>query len=76
MRQSASLAAAALPFIGLTSIVGVETITANGFTQRPFAPDATRFIVQPFGRWCNATRFAGEIDTLDDVPSPAAALAR
>ncbi|MEO5961056.1 MAG: prolyl oligopeptidase family serine peptidase, partial [Opitutaceae bacterium] len=43
--------------------------TANGFNQRPFAPDATRFILQPFGRWCNATRFAGEIDTMEAIAS-------
>ena len=43
--------------------------TANGFTQRPFSPDATRFILQPFGRWCNATRFAGEIDTMEAIAS-------
>ena len=43
--------------------------TAPGFTQRPFAPDATRFILQPFGRWCNATRFAGETDTLEAIAS-------
>jgi pimeloyl-ACP methyl ester carboxylesterase len=42
---------------------------ANAFSQRPFAPDATRFVLQPFGRWCNATRFAGEIDTLEAIAS-------
>jgi poly(3-hydroxybutyrate) depolymerase len=46
---------------------------ARDFTQRPFAPDATRFILQPWGRWCNATRFAGDIDSLEAIASVKAA---
>ncbi len=41
--------------------------TPNSWNSRPFEPGADRFILQPFGRYCNANRFAGEVDVLESI---------
>jgi pimeloyl-ACP methyl ester carboxylesterase len=40
---------------------------SNNWNSKPFEPGADRFILQPYGRYCNANRFAGEIDVLEAI---------
>ncbi len=39
------------------------------FTGMPFNPGPDRFILQPYGRYSNASRFAGETDVLEAIAS-------
>ena len=41
----------------------------TGYTSKPFAPGADRFMLQPYGRYTNASRFAGETDGLEAIES-------
>ena len=41
----------------------------TGYTSKPFAAGADRFMLQPYGRYTNASRFAGETDGLEAVES-------
>ena len=41
----------------------------TGYTSKPFAGGADRFMVQPYGRYTNASRFAGETDGLEAIAS-------
>ncbi len=39
----------------------------TGYTSKPFAGGADRFMLQPYGRYTNASRFAGETDGLEAI---------
>jgi pimeloyl-ACP methyl ester carboxylesterase len=39
----------------------------TGYTSKPFAAGADRFMLQPYGRYTNASRFAGETDGLEAI---------
>jgi predicted esterase len=41
----------------------------TGYTSKPFAAAADRFMLQPYGRYTNASRFAGETDGLEAIAS-------
>src|SRR5262245_60331507 len=41
----------------------------TGYTSKPFAAGADRFMLQPYGRYTNASRFAGEADALEAIES-------
>ncbi len=41
----------------------------TGYTSKPFAAGADRFMLQPYGRYTNASRFAGETDGLEAIES-------
>ena len=41
----------------------------TGYTSKPFGPGADRFMLQPYGRYTNASRFAGETDGLEAMAS-------
>ena len=43
----------------------------TGYTSKPFGPGADRFMLQPYGRYTNASRFAGETDGLEAIESVA-----
>lgn len=49
------------------------TKSTTGYAQKPFAAGADRFMLQPYGRYSNANRFAGETDGLEAIESVAAA---
>jgi predicted esterase len=44
-----------------------------GYMSKPFRPGADRFMLQPYGRYTNASRFAGEVDGLEAIESVARA---
>jgi dienelactone hydrolase len=41
----------------------------TGYTAKPFGAGPDRFMVQPYGRYTNASRFAGETDGLEAIAS-------
>lgn len=41
----------------------------TGYTSKPFRAGDDRFMLQPYGRYTNASRFAGEIDGLEAIAS-------
>ena len=41
----------------------------SGYTSKPFGAGADRFMLQPYGRYTNASRFAGETDGLEAIAS-------
>ena len=47
------------------------TKSPTGYTSKPLGPGADRFMLQPYGRYSNASRFAGEIDGLEAIESVA-----
>ena len=49
------------------------TKSTSGYTSKPFGPGADRFMLQPYGRYTNASRFAGEVDGLEAIESVARA---
>ncbi len=40
-----------------------------GYASKPFAAGPDRFLLQPYGRYTNASRFAGETDGLEAIAS-------
>jgi predicted peptidase len=49
------------------------TKSTTGYTSKPLAAGTDRFMLQPYGRYSNASRFAGEIDGLEAIESVAKA---
>jgi len=49
------------------------TKSTTGYTSKPLGPGADRFMLQPYGRYTNANRFAGEVDGLEAIESVAKA---
>lgn len=47
--------------------------STTGYASKPLGPGADRFMLQPYGRYTNASRFAGEIDGLEAIESVARA---
>ncbi len=47
--------------------------STTGYASKPFGPGADRFMLQPYGRYTNASRFAGEVDGLEAIESVARA---
>ena len=47
--------------------------STTGYTSKPFGPGTDRFMLQPYGRYTNASRFAGEVDGLEAIESVARA---
>jgi predicted esterase len=47
------------------------TKSITGYTSKPFGAGADRFMLQPYGRYTNASRFAGETDGLEAIESVA-----
>ena len=47
--------------------------STTGYTSKPLGAGADRFMLQPYGRYTNASRFAGEIDGLEAIESVAKA---
>ena len=45
------------------------TKSLTGYTSKPFRAGADRFMLQPYGRYTNASRFAGETDGLEAIES-------
>ena len=45
------------------------TKSTTGYTSKPFAAGPDRFMLQPYGRYTNASRFAGETDGLEALAS-------
>jgi dienelactone hydrolase len=45
------------------------TKSLTGYASKPFRAGDDRFMVQPYGRYTNANRFAGEIDGLEAIAS-------
>jgi pimeloyl-ACP methyl ester carboxylesterase len=43
--------------------------SVTGYTSKPLGAGADRFMVQPYGRFTNANRFAGEVDGLEAIES-------
>jgi predicted esterase len=41
----------------------------TGYASKPFAAGPDRFMLQPYGRYTNASRFAGETDGLEAIAS-------
>jgi predicted esterase len=41
----------------------------TGYTSKPFGAGSDRFMLQPYGRYTNASRFAGETDGLEAIAS-------
>lgn len=41
----------------------------TGYTSKPFGAGADRFMLQPYGRYTNASRFAGETDGFEAIES-------
>jgi dienelactone hydrolase len=41
----------------------------TGYQSKPFAAGTDRFMLQPYGRYTNASRFAGETDGLEAIES-------
>ncbi len=49
------------------------TKSTTGYSSKPLGPGADRFMLQPYGRYTNANRFAGEVDALEAIESVAKA---
>ena len=49
------------------------TKSTTGYTSKPLRPGSDRFMLQPYGRYTNASRFAGEVDGLEAIESVARA---
>lgn len=49
------------------------TKSPTGYASKPLGPGADRFMLQPYGRYSNASRFAGETDGLEAIASVARA---
>ena len=47
--------------------------STTGYTSKPLGPGPDRFMLQPFSRYTNANRFAGEVDGLEAIESVARA---
>jgi dienelactone hydrolase len=47
--------------------------STTGYASKPFAAGPDRFMLQPYGRYSNASRFAGEVDGLEAIESAARA---
>ena len=47
--------------------------STTGYTSKPLGPGPDRFMLQPYGRYTNASRFAGETDGLEAIESVAKA---
>ena len=47
--------------------------STTGYASKPLGPGADRFMLQPFSRYTNASRFAGETDGLEAIESVATA---
>jgi predicted peptidase len=47
--------------------------STTGYTSKPLGAGAERFMLQPYGRYTNASRFAGETDGLEAIASVATA---
>jgi pimeloyl-ACP methyl ester carboxylesterase len=45
------------------------TKSTTGYTSKPYRAGPDRFMVQPYGRYTNANRFAGEVDGLEAIES-------
>jgi dienelactone hydrolase len=45
------------------------TKSISGYMSKPFAAGPDRFMLQPYGRYTNASRFAGETDGLEAIAS-------
>lgn len=45
------------------------TKSTTGYASKPFAAGPDRFMLQPYGRYTNASRFAGETDGLEAIDS-------
>jgi len=43
--------------------------SVTGYASKPFGAGADRFLLQPYGRYTNASRFAGETDGLEAIAS-------
>lgn len=43
--------------------------SSTGYMSKPFAAGPDRFMLQPYGRYTNASRFAGETDGLEAIDS-------
>ena len=50
------------------------TKSTTGYTSKPLGPGADRFMLQPYSRYTNASRFAGETDGLEAIESVAQGL--
>ena len=49
------------------------TKSTTGYTSKPLGPGADRFMLQPYSRYTNASRFAGETDGFEAIESVAKA---
>ncbi len=49
------------------------TKPTTGYASKPFGPGPDRFMLQPYGRYTNASRFAGETDGLEAIEAVARA---
>jgi pimeloyl-ACP methyl ester carboxylesterase len=49
------------------------TKSTTGYNSKPLGPGPDRFMLQPFSRYTNANRFAGEVDGLEAIESVAKA---
>ena len=49
------------------------TKSTTGYASKPFGPGTDRFMLQPYGRYTNASRVAGEVDGLEAIESVARA---
>ena len=49
------------------------TKSTTGYGSKPLGPGPDRFMLQPYGRYTNASRFAGEVDGLEAIESVAKA---
>jgi dienelactone hydrolase len=45
------------------------TKSVTGYASKPFAAGPDRFMLQPYGRYTNASRVAGEVDGLEAIAS-------
>ena len=58
-----------------TSVLEQQFMTKSptGYASKPLGPGTDRFMLQPYGRYTNASRFAGETDGLEAIESVARA---
>jgi dienelactone hydrolase len=49
------------------------TKPTTGYASKPLGPGTDRFMVQPYGRYSNANRIAGEVDGLEAIEAVASA---
>lgn len=47
--------------------------STTGYASKPYGPGVDRFMLQPYGRYTNASRFAGETDGFEAIESVARA---